>query len=54
VWAAGTGGLVIHWNGTSWTQSNAGTSADLLTITEAGNGHCWTAGANGVVIELVP
>ena len=61
VWAAGDGGTLLHWDGTSWSRIATGTTADLADIWCAPGGEVWTVGqekvlrlSGGVVSNLAP
>ncbi|MGE0867398.1 MAG: hypothetical protein AB7P03_02465 [Kofleriaceae bacterium] len=49
VWAVGSRGVVLHFDGTGWTQIAASTSADLHGIWMASATDGWLVGAGGVV-----
>ncbi|MFI5235978.1 MAG: hypothetical protein ACHQXA_09725 [Gemmatimonadales bacterium] len=46
-WIVGNGGVVLHYNGTSYTSFAPGTSEDLLATTGTGNSDLWVAGTGG-------
>ncbi|MCX6854604.1 MAG: cadherin domain-containing protein, partial [Verrucomicrobia bacterium] len=68
VWAVGGGGLILRWNGTTWSTSPSGTTQDLLSIwgssatdvyatsAEGGifrfNGTSWTAETSGSIERM--
>jgi hypothetical protein len=43
-WAVGTGGTVLHWNGTRWERLDSRTQAELRSVWVAPNGTVWVAG----------
>lgn len=49
VWAVGSRGLVLHFDGTAWTQMSANTSQDLHGIWMASASDGWLVGSGGVV-----
>jgi hypothetical protein len=67
VWAVGNAGALLHWNGTAWTGSTAGTfdhlavwgsgTADVFAVGRSGsiqhwNGSGWTAMNSGTTVTL--
>ena len=46
-WVVGNGGVVLHYNGTSYTSFAPGTSQDLLATAGTGNADLWVAGTGG-------
>ncbi len=52
VWAVGTQGTVIHYDGVEWTASSTGVSVALHTVTKIGD-DVWAAGENGVILKKV-
>jgi hypothetical protein len=51
VWMVGAGGLVIHYNGTSWSKVPSGVTSDLNTVAALSETDVWIAGDNGVVLR---
>ena len=48
VWAVGYGGIVLHWNGTSWSTSTQRLSADwLYGVWGSGPSDVWVVGSGG-------
>jgi hypothetical protein len=48
IWAAGTIGGVVHFDGTRWSSRNLPTSADVITLT-GGGGEVWAWDGDGVI-----
>src|SRR5581483_11452858 len=48
VWAVGDG-VIIHWNGSSWTVTPGGETAYLYAVWGANAGSVWAAGAYGAL-----
>jgi hypothetical protein len=49
VWAVGTKGLILHWDGTAWTREDSGVGEQLSSIHGAG-GTAWIVGDRGTVL----
>jgi hypothetical protein len=49
VWAVGTKGLILHWDGTTWSQEESGVVQALRSIHGAG-GTAWIVGDLGTVL----
>ena len=48
-WAIGTGGLLLHWDGTDWRPQTVPTTADLMGIWGSGPDSIWVVGTGGVL-----
>jgi hypothetical protein len=44
VWAAGTEGDLLRWNGSAWTSVESGTWSDLRSVWGSGPDDVWAAG----------
>jgi|GEM_PF-2170615 len=51
VFAVGTGGTIIHYDGTSWTKMTSSTTNNLLSVFGVVGGDVIAVGANGTVIR---
>ncbi|MBL9041346.1 MAG: hypothetical protein JNM83_07085, partial [Myxococcales bacterium] len=51
VWMVGAGGLVIRYNGTSWTKIPSGVTTALNTVAALSETDVWIAGDSGVVLR---
>ena len=51
VWAAGTNGTVLHFDGTDWTALTSGTSRDLNSIWGIAPNDVWFVGEAGAVLR---
>ena len=51
VWASGTSGHVIHWDGTTWSAAPAPTDQSLYAIWGSGPSDVWTASSPNVVFH---
>jgi len=50
-WAAGNGGLVLSFNGSSWSQqTQSATTQNLLGVACVNASNCWAVGSSGAVI----
>ncbi|MGE0871140.1 MAG: WD40/YVTN/BNR-like repeat-containing protein [Kofleriaceae bacterium] len=52
VWAVGDDGVIVHYDGQSWTVSPSGVTHQLLAVTGVGS-TVWAAGAGGVLLKRV-
>jgi hypothetical protein len=50
IWAVGTGGVIIHWDGATWTQVTSPTTKTLRNITGIPGGGMVAVGDSGVVL----
>ena len=51
VWAAGSGGTVLFWDGVSWEPQTSGVTNNLLAIYGTNASNVWAVGAGGTVIK---
>jgi hypothetical protein len=49
VWAVGSNGLILHWDGTRWSKEESGVVEQLTSIHGAG-GTVWIAGERGTLL----
>jgi hypothetical protein len=49
VWAVGSKGLILHWDGAAWTREESGVAETLMSIHGAG-GTAWIVGERGTVL----
>jgi hypothetical protein len=49
VWVVGTKGLILHWDGTSWSKEESGVVEQLSSIHGAGD-IVWIVGDRGTVL----
>jgi hypothetical protein len=51
VWAVGSRGLVLRWNGIAWQVVASGTTEELTAVTGTNPSDVWVAGAHGAVLH---
>lgn len=52
VWAVGTQGSILHYDGSRWNFSNSGTQNDLQSVSASAANNAWVAGgSNGLVLR---
>jgi hypothetical protein len=51
VWAVGTGGTIVHWDGAAWSQVASNTGLDLFAVWGSGPRDVWVAAANSTVLH---
>lgn len=51
VWAVGGGGYATHWDGTTWTQFQTGTTQDLFGVWTAPGGVAYAVGGAGTILK---
>lgn len=51
VWAVGSNGLIVHYNGTSWTNQKSGVTENLTGIDGSSNHDIWVCGDMGSVLH---
>lgn len=51
VWAAGPGGAIVHWDGTTWTQTPSHTTESLHGIWGLADGSVWAVGNKETLIR---
>src|SRR5262245_59319096 len=49
VWGVGGGGLILHWDGTTWAPVASGTTESLTAVWGSSANDVWAAGNNGVI-----
>lgn len=49
VWAVGTGGTILRWNGSAWESTQSGTQSDLHSVYGAGENTAFAVGSEGVI-----
>jgi hypothetical protein len=47
-WAVGSDGVIIHWNGTNWTNMKSPTSVCLSSVDMISSTEGWILGADGI------
>jgi photosystem II stability/assembly factor-like uncharacterized protein len=50
VWAAGNGGSMIFYDGTSWAEQESGTAETLEGMTALDENHVWAVGHQGTIL----
>jgi len=51
LWAIGTGGLILHFDGRAWQRVPSGTTADLHSISGRPGGEVWIAGQGATILR---
>ena len=51
-WAVGTGGTILHWDGSKWSQAAGGAPKDILGLGGAQDGGAYAVGAAGLVAQM--
>jgi hypothetical protein len=51
VWAVGTGGIILHWNGAAWSGVPSGTTEDLFDLWVSGPRDVWAFGATDTILH---
>jgi hypothetical protein len=49
VWAVGSGGAILHWDGGGWSPSASGTTQNLSGVGGDAT-NVWAVGANGTIL----
>jgi hypothetical protein len=44
VWAVGDNGVIIHWNGSTWSPSSSGTTRTVQGVWGSSSNDVWVAG----------
>ena len=52
VWAVGTAGTVLNWDGTRWQRLETGTTETLRSVWISPRGSVWVSGAAGTLLQL--
>lgn len=50
-WTVGDGGLILHWDGNSWSRVPSPTSSDLRSLSSVSSTDVWAVGYDGVVLH---
>lgn len=50
-WIAGDGGVILHWNGTSWTIQNNGTQGSLRALSMVSSTNGWAGGITNTLLH---
>jgi hypothetical protein len=50
-WAVGVGGLILHWDGATWSETASGTAGDLHAVWAASTSDAWAVGGGGVILH---
>ena len=51
VWAVGTAGTILRWDGSSWTPEASGTDASLNALWGKAAARVWIVGEHGVILR---
>lgn len=51
VWAVGSRGTTLHWNGTTWTFHPGGTGEHLMGVWAGGPSEVWAVGTSGTALR---
>ena len=51
VWAVGSGGVILHWNGTVWSKILSKTKQGLHGIWSSRPGDLWVVGQFGLILH---
>lgn len=51
VWASGSHGTLLHWDGAAWRAAASGTSAHLAAVWGVGPDAVWAGGAGGILLR---
>jgi len=54
MWACGTDGIIIHYDGTAWKKINSPTHEDLNNIMMLSKSEGWITGTNGKILRYAP
>lgn len=54
VWATGTSGAILRWNGSLWSSMSSGTTNGLGGVWGSGPNDVWTVGAGGTILHRGP
>jgi len=52
VWAVGTAGTILHWNGSAWSKVESGTRRDLLSVWSERLDEAWVTGTGGTWFKV--
>jgi hypothetical protein len=51
VWAVGSGGIILHYDGTSWSSVPSGTTMGLASVWGTSASDVWAVGAGGAMVH---
>ncbi|QTA77907.1 CalX-like domain-containing protein [Desulfonema limicola] len=51
VFAVGDNGLILHYDGTAWTETDSGTGNDLYAVWGSSENDVFAAGGNGIILH---
>jgi hypothetical protein len=51
VWAVGSNGVIVHWNGTAWAAVTSPTTSSLSSVWGSGSNDVWAVGLGGIIIR---
>ena len=51
IYAVGTRGVIIHYDGSSWNEMDSGTENDLLAVWGSSANDIYIAGADGTILH---
>ncbi|MBU4173613.1 MAG: hypothetical protein KKB90_04260 [Actinobacteria bacterium] len=50
IWAVGTNGTIVHYDGLNWTDQESGTTQDLTGVDAVNENNVWAVGTNGTIL----
>jgi hypothetical protein len=51
VWAVGTAGAIMRWNGSSWDLQESNTTSDLHAVWASAPNDAWAVGSGGTIVH---
>ena len=54
VWAVGSSGAVVRWDGSAWASVSSCTTNDLYGVWGSGANNVWAVGGSGKILEHSP
>jgi hypothetical protein len=51
VWAVGTSGTIMHWDGTKWSDVTSSTAANLMNAWGSSGNDVWAVGDSGTIVH---
>ena len=51
VWAVGVRGMIVHWDGVTWSRVASGTTEDLVDVWASAEGGLWAVGLGGTILR---
>ena len=51
VWAVGTKGTIVNWNGSTWSMPSSGTTEMLLGVWGSDANNVWAVGGGGTILK---